>query len=213
MALLCYEPAVSWDGETCGIAVSAFTQALFLRLSLAGELLTGPVQLPGLPSGDDAGRTAAFKVLWTGQAYAVFGLWLEREFPAQDLTAGAFYTHLFYWLVDKQGKILAQAALRTLAPTSYPSGEGAEKNYFDVVWTGQSFWVAYYGESQSGPPLSVYYRLFDLTRDSLFGKSPGAEKDNLGRIDRCQSSRLRGTHAHSGFVGADPDRINPRASS
>lgn len=158
----CYEPGVAWDGEACGIALSAFTQAFFIRLSAVGDLLTGPVQLPGLPSGDDAGRTAAFKVLWTGQAYAVFGLWLEREYPNQDLTAGNFYTHLLYWLLDRHGQVISQKELRMLAPTTYPSGEGAERNYFDVVWTGQSFWVAYYGESESGPPLSVHYALFDL---------------------------------------------------
>jgi hypothetical protein len=77
----CYEPAIAWDGENCGVAVSGFTQGFFLRLSAAGELLTGPVQLPGLPSGGSAGRTAAFKVCWTGQSYAVFGLWLERLTP------------------------------------------------------------------------------------------------------------------------------------
>jgi hypothetical protein len=168
----CYEPAIAWNGDSYGVAVSAFTQAFFIRLSAAGDLITGPIQLPGLPSGDGAGRTAAFKVLWTGQAYAVFGLWLEREFPAQDLTAGYFYTHLLYWLVDHQGRILAQKELRMLAPTTYPSGEGAEKNYFDVVWTGQAFCVAYYGESQSGPPLSVYYQLFDLNGGSVRPESP-----------------------------------------
>jgi hypothetical protein len=168
----CYEPAVAWDGQGCGVALSGFTQAFFLRLSPAGEVLIGPVQLPGLPSGADAGRTAALKVLWTGQAYAVFGLWLEHYYPGQDLTSGPFYTHLFYWLVDQQGHFLAQKDLRRLAPTTYPSGEGAEKNYFDVVWTGQSFWVAYYGESQSGPPLSVYYRLFDLAGTAVRAESP-----------------------------------------
>ncbi len=168
----CYEPALAWDGEACGVAVSAFTQALFLRLSAVGDILAGPVQLPGLPSGAAAGRTAAFKVLWTGQAYAVFGLWLEREFPAQDLTAGNFYTHLRYWLVDRQGQVQAQKELRMLAPTTYPSGEGAEKNYYDVAWTGQAFFVAYYGESQTGPPLSVNYRMFDLAGGSVRAESP-----------------------------------------
>jgi hypothetical protein len=152
--------------------LSAFTQAFFVRLSAAGDVLVGPVQLPGLPSGADAGRTAAFKVLWTGQAYAVFGLWLERENPLQDLTAGNFYTHLRYWLVDRQGQILAQTELRRLAPTTYPSGEGAEKNYYDAAWTGAAFFVAYYGESQSGPPLSVYYRMFDLAGGSVRAESP-----------------------------------------
>jgi len=62
--------------------------------------------------------------------------------------------------------------LRVLAPTTYPSGEGAEKDYFDVVWTGQAFFVAYYGESQTGPPLSVYYRMFDLGGGSVRTESP-----------------------------------------
>lgn len=168
----CYEPAIAWDGEACGIALSAFTQAFFIRLSAGGALLSGPTQLPGLPSGDEAGRTAAFKVLWTGQAYAVFGLWLEREFPGQDITAGNFYTHLYYWLLDRQGQVISRKELRMLAPTTYPSGEGAEKNYFDAVWTGQSFWVAYYGESESGPPLSVYYAVFDLAGTRVRSESP-----------------------------------------
>jgi len=168
----CYEPSIAWDGEACGVAVSGFTQAFFLRLSAAGDLLTGPLPLSGLPSGAAAGRTAAFKVLWTGQAYAVFGLWLERESPFQDLTAGYFYTHLLYWLVDRQGQVLVHKELRMLAPTSYPSGEGAEKNYYDVAWTGQSYCVAYYGESQSGPPLSVYYRLFDSNGAAIGQENP-----------------------------------------
>jgi hypothetical protein len=168
----CYEPSMAFDGDSFGVAVSAFTQAFFLRLSAAGDIVTGPVQLPGLPSGAGAGRTAAFKVLWTGEAYAVFGLWLEREFPLQDLTSGNFYTHLRYWLFDRQGQVLAQHELRTLAPTSYPSGEGAEKNYFDVAWTGQVFFVTYYGESESGPPFSVYYRTFDLAGGSVRSESP-----------------------------------------
>ena len=55
---------------------------------------------------------------------------------------------------------------------SFSSGEGAEKNYYDVAWTGQSYCVAYYGESQSGPPLSVYYRLFDSSGAAIGPESP-----------------------------------------
>ncbi len=156
----CYEPAIAWTGQEFGVAVSTHTQSFFLRLAPNGDLLAPAYQLPGLPSGADAGRTAAFKVIWTGQHYAIFGLWLQRQYPWQELTQGLFYTRLQYWLLDTQGELLAHSTLQTLAPTSYPSGEGAEKNYFDVAWTGQSFFVAYYCESQSGPPLSVYYRVY-----------------------------------------------------
>lgn len=168
----CYEPALAFDGESYGVAVSAFTQAFFLRLSPAGDVVLAPVQLPGLPSGAEAGRTAAFKVIWTGEAYAVFGLWLEREYPWQELTQGYFYTHLRYWLLDRQGQVLAQQELRRLAPMVYPGVEGAERNYYDVAWTGAAFFVAYYGESQTGPPLSVYYRMFDLAGAAVRDESP-----------------------------------------
>jgi hypothetical protein len=168
----CYEPGLAYDGQAFGIALSSLTQASFLLVAPSGDILSGPVQLPGLPSGAQAGRTAAFKVIWTGQGFAVFGLWLEREFPLQELTQGNFYTHLRYWLVNSQGQTLAQKELRTLAPLSYPGTEGAERNYYDVAWTGQAFFVTYYGESQNGPPLSVYYQLFDLAGGSLRPESP-----------------------------------------
>ena len=168
----CYEPAIAWDGNGFGVALSAFTQAFFLGLTATGDRVIGPIQLLGLPSGDKAGRTAAFKVLWTGQAYAVFGLWLEREYPKQDLTSGNFYTHLVYWLINSQGKVVAQKELMKLAPTTYPSGEGAEKDYFDVVWTGASYWVAYYSEGQSGPPLSVYCQLFNTAGTVVKTEAP-----------------------------------------
>lgn len=157
----CYEPAIADDGVGLGVAVSGLTQAFFLELSPTGEILAGPVKLPGLPSGAEAGRTAGFKVVWTGQGHAVFGLWLERSYPGQDLTLGPFHTHLWYWLLQRNGEVLAARELRRLSPLSYPSAEGAERNYYDAVWTGEGFMVAYSGESESGPPLSTYYRTLD----------------------------------------------------
>lgn len=167
-----YGPALAWDGARAAVVASTFTQSVWLRLSADGDLLEGPLQLPGLPSGAAAGRTAAFRVLWLGDGYAVFGLWLERQFPQQDLSAGNFYTHLFYWRVNAAGEPEAPRELLRLAPMTYPGIEGAERVYYDVVWTGAHFFLAYYAESRTGPPLSVYYRLFDRAGNEVRGESP-----------------------------------------
>lgn len=162
-----YTPALCWDGQDFAVVSPTLTQAVFLTLSPAGDILLGPVQLPGLPSGADVGRTAAFRVLWTGTTYAVFGLWLEKQYPLQDLTRGNFYTHLHYWQLNDAGQTLNHQVLGHLAPMTYPGSEGAEKNYYDVVWTGQKFFLVYYAESQTGPPFSIYYKLYDLTGQLL----------------------------------------------
>jgi len=168
-----YCPSLCWDGQNFGVVASALTQSIFLRLSPAGDIIGTPLQLPGLPTGDEVGRTAAFRVLWTGQGYAVFGLWLERQYDWQGLTNGNFYTHLNYWLLDAAGQPVTQPReLRMLAPMTYPGIEGGEKDYYDVAWTGQSFFLAYYGESQTGPPFSIYYKLFDLQGNQVRDEAP-----------------------------------------
>ncbi len=156
-----YGPSLAWNGQHVAVVAATFTQSAFCLLSADGEMLRPPTQLPGLPSGAGAGRTAAFRVLWLGDSFAVFGLWLERQFPLQELIAGNFYTHLRYWRLSADGEPLLQRELLRLAPITYPGTEGAEKNYYDVVWTGAHFFLVYYAESRTGPPLSVYYRLFD----------------------------------------------------
>ncbi|MBX3747127.1 MAG: hypothetical protein KF833_17610 [Verrucomicrobiae bacterium] len=180
----CYQPAVAFDGAGFGVAVSGFTQAFFLRLSATGDVLAGPVQLPGLPSGAEAGRTAGFRVFWTGHRFAVFGLWLEREFPWQELGQGHFHTHLRYWLVDPTGAVEVQRTLRRLAPMTYPGVEGAERDYYDVAPLPDGFFVASYSESAAGPPLSVYYRRFDLAGN------PTREEQPLFAAQTAQGPRL-----------------------
>jgi hypothetical protein len=166
-----YEPALCYDGQNFGVVAATFTQALFFRLSPDGTLLSEPLQLPGLGTGAELGRTAAFRVIWTGQGYAVFGLWMQKQFPLQDLGSGNFYTHLNYWFLDKTGTVVVHRELRHLAPMAYPGIAPGEKVYYDVVWTGQKFFVAYHSESESGPPFSAYYRLYDLQGNEVRGES------------------------------------------
>lgn len=167
-----YEPSICWDGKNFAVVAATYTQSMFMLLSPAGEIVQGPLQLPGLGTGADVGRTAAFEVLWTGQGYAVFGLWLEKQFPLQDLTAGNFYTHLHYWLLSPAGQVVTHRELRLLAPMAYPGIAAAEKLYYDVAWTGQRFFLAYHSESEAGPPFSVYYRLFDLEGNAVRAEAP-----------------------------------------
>lgn len=167
-----YTPSICWDGQNFGVVASVFTQAVFLKLNAAGDIVLGPITLPGLPTGDEVGRTAAFKIIWTGNDYAIFGLWLEKQYPLQDLTQGNFYTHLNYWLIDGAGQQITHRHLGNLAPMTYPGIEGSEKIYYDVVWTGERFFLAYYSESQTGPPLSSYYKIFDIGGNLIAGERP-----------------------------------------
>jgi len=162
-----YEPSLCWDGTNFGVVASTLTQAAFLVLSPQGAVQLNPVLLPGIPLG---GRTAAFRILWTPNGYAVFGLWGEPEYPGQ--TQGYYYTYLRYWLLNAAGGVLAQKDLGIQQPLLYPGSEGAERTYFDVVWTGASFFVAYAAESQTGPPLSVYTKMFDLQGNLVRGEAP-----------------------------------------
>lgn len=167
-----YEPALCYDGQNFGVVAATYTQALFFRRTPDGAIASEPFQLPGLGTGADAGRTAAFRVLWTGEAYAVFGLWMEKQYPLQDLGSGNFYTHLHYWLLDPTGTVLVHRELRRLAPMAYPGIAPGEKVYYDVVWTGQKFFLVYHSESESGPPFSAYYRLYDLQGNAVRAESP-----------------------------------------
>ncbi len=152
-----YEPSLCWDGQNFAVVSSTYNQGTFMILNPAGDYVLPPMQLPGLPVGV-GGRTAAFRVRWTGAAYAVFGLWGEPEFQG----SAYFYTHLVYWLLNGTGQVLASKDLGVIQPLAYPGSEGYDKRYFDVAWTGAAFFVAYDSESETGPPLSVYYRMYDL---------------------------------------------------
>ncbi len=159
-----YTPDLCWDGANYGVVASTLTQAVFMILSPAGELLRGPQAIPGIPNG---GRTAAFRIYWTGNAYAVFGLWLEKSNPYQDITSGNFYTHLHFWLLDGAGQALVHKEIRMLAPITYPGVEGFEKVYYDVAPTAAGYFLAYYSESETGPPLSTYYVLLDAAGNTV----------------------------------------------
>lgn len=159
-----YSPAICTGPGVFGIAVSAITGGLFMILNPDGNLAYGPVELPGVP---DGWRTGGFEIVRAGGAYAIFGLLLEPEFPFQDITQGNFYTHLYYWLIEDDGTIATRRELGMLAPITYPGSEGFEKVYYDVAWNGQSFFLAYYSESEQGPPLSTYYKMFDLGGNAL----------------------------------------------
>ncbi len=164
-----YGPTLCWNGQGFGVVASTITRSVFVVLDLEGNAVLGPMELPGLPYG---GRTAAFKIVWTGAHYAVFGMWLEKSHPLQDIAYGHFYTHLHYWLLNPDGTAAVHRELAMLAPMSYPGSEGTEKAYYDVVWTGRSLFLVYYAESQSGPPLGGYYKIFDVQGNLVAGERP-----------------------------------------
>jgi hypothetical protein len=97
---------------------------------------------------------------------------LEPEVPGQDLGAGNFYTHLNYWLLDGEGAALAHREIGVIAPTTYPGGAGTERTYFDVVPAGRNFFLAYFSESESGPPLSIYYKILDRDGNEVREERP-----------------------------------------
>ncbi len=164
-----YGPSLCWDGAGFGVVASTLARAVFLILDADGRIARGPEELPGIPHG---GRTAGFRVLWTGTHYAVFGMWLEKSNPFQDLSHGSFYTHLRYWLLNPDGSTAVHRELAMLAPITYPGIEGAEKAYYDVVWTGERFFLVYHAESESGPPLGGYYKMYDLQGNVIAGEQP-----------------------------------------
>lgn len=180
-ALSFYGPSLAWDGERFAVVASTLTRTTFLIIDPEGNIISGPMELPDIPH---EGRTAAFKVIWTGTHYAVFGLWLEKEFPFQDIVYGNFYTHLHYWLLDRDGNRILHKELAMLAPMSYPGIEGAEKTYYDVVWTGRSIFLTYYSESANGPPLSAYYKIFDIEGNLV------ADERSLWATQTTQGARL-----------------------
>ncbi|MBM3333976.1 hypothetical protein FJY63_04880, partial [Candidatus Sumerlaeota bacterium] len=123
-----YEPQICWDGLNFGVAYSTFTQAKFLILSPTGTVLAGPIDLPrvGVPVGITP-RTAAFKPIWTGQGYAVFGLILIPQYPGQ--TIGNYYNYLLCWFLDPYGNVVNAKLVRNLLPVSYPTMNGEESWY------------------------------------------------------------------------------------
>jgi len=169
-----FQPSLCWDGQHYAIAASTFTQSTFLVVDAAGDTVLGPLALPGLPPGS-GGRTAAFRVRCTPAGYAVFGLLAERENPVSEY----YYATLHYWLVTPAGAIAADRDVRLVQPLHYPASGGGslgfERTYFDAVWTGASFFVAYGSESLSGPPLSVYYETIDLAGDVLRAEAAAFE--------------------------------------
>ncbi|HEQ60623.1 MAG TPA: hypothetical protein ENN74_03340, partial [Firmicutes bacterium] len=173
-----YEPSLCWDGQNYGVVSSTFNQATFMILSPAGDIVLAPLQLPGPPAGE-GWRTAAFRVLWTGNAYAVFGILAEPEYPWQ--TQGSYYTHLTYWLLNGAGEVLAQKDLGSVTPLAYPSFEGAEKEYYDVVWTGAAFFLAHQWESTGFPPVfQIGYRMVDLQGNPLQAEAPATTLPTKG---------------------------------
>jgi hypothetical protein len=85
-----YGPTLCWNGQGFEVVASTLSRAVFLVLDHDGQTVRGPQELPDLPYG---GRTAGFRILWTGTRYAVFGMWLEKSNPLQDLGSGTFYSH------------------------------------------------------------------------------------------------------------------------
>lgn len=164
-----YSPNICFDGARFAIVASTLTRSVFMTVDAAGNYVLAPRELPDIPYG---GRTAGFKVYWTGAAYAVFGLILEPQYEGQDLSYGNFYTHFHYWLLKTDGTVSVSRQLGMLAPITYPGIEGAEREYYDAAWTGTRWFVAWYAESQSGPPLSTYIRTFDINGNLVKAEAP-----------------------------------------
>lgn len=162
-----YEPALCADGGRFAVAASSYTRGNFLVLDGAGNTVLPTTPLPGIPFG---GRTAAFRVLCTPLGYAVFGLLLEPEYPPNPYR---YYTRLHYWLLDATGNAAVDRDLGILlAPIAYPGFEGAEKEYYDVAWTGAGFFVAYAAECGSPPSFQACYRVIDTAGDTVRAEAP-----------------------------------------
>ncbi len=169
-----YEPGACWDGARYAVAASSFTSAHFLLLSGAGDAVLPTTPLPGIPFG---GRTAAFRVRCTPAGYAVFGLLLEPEFVGSPY----YYTRLHYWRIDADGVVQADRDLGILlAPIAYPGLEGAEKEYYDVAWTGAGFLVAYSAECGSPPSFQTCYRVLDVAGDTVRPEAPATTVPTKG---------------------------------
>jgi len=153
-----YEPQICWNGVEFGVAYSTFTRGRFLVLAPNGNVLVGPIDLPDIPSGVGQ-RTAAFKPVWTGEGYAIFGLILLPEYPGQ--TMGNYYCFLHYWFLDPGGNVIVSRDLRNLSPVTYPTYNGEEPFWYDVVWTGGAFFLAYYAEPL-GATFTTLYAMMDL---------------------------------------------------
>jgi hypothetical protein len=161
-----YEPSLCWDGANYAVAFSTYTQSRFMMLSPDGNVLLQPLEFDRAPNG---WRTAAFRVLWTGNAYAVFAIWAEPVVPG----AANHYTHLNYWLLNGQGEILKHQDLGSITPISYPGFEGAEKKYYGVVWTGAAFFIVHQSEVAGFPPVfTSSYKMIDLDGNVIHTETP-----------------------------------------
>ena len=169
-----YEPSLCWDGTRYAVATSSYTRGSFLLLGPTGDVLLPAVEPPSIPFG---GRTAAFRVRCTPNGYAVFALLLEPEFPGSPY----FYTRLHYWLLDATGAASVDRDLGILlAPISYPGFEGAEKEYYDVAWTGAGFLVSYAAECGSPASFQACYRVINLAGDTVRAEAPATTVPTQG---------------------------------
>lgn len=161
------EPTIAWNGAGHGIAYSTIGDIRFMIIDINGNVLLNPIKMPGIPLGVKA-RTAAPKVIWTGNGYAVFGLVLIPSDPTKPDGTGIHYCNLFYWFIDPYGNVVNQKMVGELYGLEYPKFRGQEMYWYDVVWSGYSFFVAYYHEVPTTPPLpSVCYRLIDINGNQL----------------------------------------------
>lgn len=203
-----YEPGACWDGARYAVAASSFTRANFLLLSADGDAALPPLPLPGIPFG---GRTAAFRVRCTPAGYAVFGLLLEPEFVGSPF----YYTRLHYWRIDGAGTVQVDRDLGILlAPIAYPGLEGAEKEYYDVVWTGNGFLVAYSAECGVPASFQTCYRVLDVAGDTVRPEAPAttvptkgphlaASGAGIGLATLRQNAFPGGNHLFARFFDAD----------
>ena len=203
-----YEPGACWDGARYAVAASSFTRGSFLLLSAAGDTLLPTTPLPSIPFG---GRTAAFRVRCTPAGIAVFGLLLEPEFPGSPF----YYTSLHYWLLDANGAVQVDRDLGILlAPIAYPGLEGAEKEYYDVAWTGAGYLVAYSAECGVPASFQTCYRVVDVDGDTVRAEAPAttvptkgphlaANGDTIGLTTLRQNAFPGGNNLFARFF--DPD--------
>lgn len=67
-----------------------------------------------------------------------------------------------------------------LAPIAYPGLEGAEKEYYDVAWTGAGFLVVYSAECGSPPSFQTCYRVLDVAGDTVRPEAPATTVPTKG---------------------------------
>jgi len=147
-----WQPSICWDGTNFAIAYSTLVQAEFMVVSPEGNIIIGPIVLPGIQTPIKK-RSTAFKVYWTGSGYGVFGL------SGTEAGYGFYDTYLYYWLIDISGNVIVPGKqICQVPPITVP--QASEMYIYDAVWNGSAFFLAYGNHDTPASP--TLYRMTDL---------------------------------------------------